>query len=218
MVPAQDLGGGMLIFHDQKLVFLSVPRTGSTAITVALRSKASAVLNHPQRLKHLRVRQYEQQLKPLLQGTGGGDYQTMAIVREPLDWLGSWYRYRQRRVIKNPEKSTSGISFDTFIQAYLRDDQPAFARIGSQAELLRGLDGQIGVDHLFRYEDQNGIKRFLESRLGHRIDLKPFNVSARKPLPLRPEMMAALQAARSEDFQLWDSLAPTGDEGRAAAE
>ena len=185
-----------------------MPKTGSTAVALALRSKASAVFNHPQGLKHMRVRRYEQHLKPLLLETGTAAYQTMAVVREPMDWLGSWYRYRQRSVMKEPEKSTSAISFDAFVRAYLADDRPAFAQIGSQAEFLRGLDGRIGVDHLLRYEDQGRIKRFLGARLGHRINLKPLNVSALKPLPLGPETEAAMRAARSDDFRLWESLAP----------
>ena len=41
----------------------------------------------------------------------------VALMREPVDWLGSWYRYRQRDGMARPQNSTREISFDAFVRA-----------------------------------------------------------------------------------------------------
>ena len=48
------------------------------------------------------------------------------------------------------------------------------------------------MTHLFRYEDQAGLRAFLEDRLGLSISLEAENVSPELPLDLSPDTRAAL--------------------------
>jgi len=71
----------MLVFWAEKLVFLAVPKTGTTAIEGALAPRASMVLRDPPQLKHSPVYRYKRFLQPLFaQGGGQDDMETFAMV------------------------------------------------------------------------------------------------------------------------------------------
>ena len=129
----------MLVFWDQRLAFLATPKTGSTAIAAALESLAALSIQRPPILKHTTVHRYRRFLGPYLKAASGEDFTVVALMREPRDWLGSWYRYRQREDGIEAQKSTQALSFDDFVQGYCTDPQPEFAAVGSQARFLQGL-------------------------------------------------------------------------------
>ena len=99
----------MLVFWRQRLVFLATPKTGSTAIEAALGAAGGGVvIQRPPQLKHTTVQRYRRFVAPYLGDCVKGEtFAVIALMREPLDWLGSWYRYRQRED-EVPEKSTRG--------------------------------------------------------------------------------------------------------------
>jgi hypothetical protein len=68
----------------------------------------------------------------------------MAIMREPVDWLSSWYRYRSRPALAGQQQSTSDMDFDTFVEAWLSEAPPVFAQIGRQSRFLSEEDGTLG--------------------------------------------------------------------------
>jgi len=72
-----------------------------------------------------------------LENFSDGPFETFGIVRHPLDWMGSWYRYRQRDRLMGHQNSTHGISFDAFLSAYMSQDRPHFARVGDQARFFK---------------------------------------------------------------------------------
>jgi hypothetical protein len=195
----------MLVFWEHRLVLLATPKTGSTAIEVALEPLASMAVQRPPELKHTPAYRYRRFIAPYLRATAGEEFTVMAMMREPLDWLGSWYRYRQREEIADGRKSTAGISFDQFVQDYMRRPRPPHADVGSQARFLSGPDG-LGVDRLFRYDDIDDLVHFLEERLDCEIILPRLNVSPEGVLDLAPATEAALRRFASADFALYESL------------
>jgi hypothetical protein len=199
----------MLVFWQPKLVFLATPKTGTTAITAALESLAAVSITQPPALKHTNVRHYHQFLHPYLEAASGGPFTVVALIREPRDWLGSWYRFRQSDSILASEQSTAGISFDDFVQAYCSTARPEFANVGSQADFLDHGTGKW-VDHLFRYADIAGFLRFLEDRLDCEILLPHLNVSPPGPLELSAPTDDLLQRFAAKDFAMYHSLQPLG--------
>ncbi|MCG3267625.1 sulfotransferase family 2 domain-containing protein [Yoonia sp. I 8.24] len=194
----------MLVFSKEQLVILAVPKTGTTAISAVLAPRASMVLRSPPAMKHTPMRRYHRFLRPFVEQSLGGTPEIMAIVRNPIDWLGSWYRYRSREALQGHENSTIDVSFDDFVLEYCKGTPAPFAALGSQSKFVRLNDGQIGVDHLFKYEAQDKIRMFLEDRLGGVIDLPRKNVSPRMELALSPEVSARLHAKRPEEFETWE--------------
>lgn len=195
----------MLIFWDQTLVLLSTPKTGSTALAAALESRASVAIEKPPVLKHTTLQRFHRFLGPYLEVSSGRRFEVAALIREPRDWLGSWYRYRSRDDITDPTRSTKGMSFDTFVNAWCDTPQPEFAAVGSQARFLQPKGGKA-VDHLFRHAEIEKLVRFLEDRLGGRIDLPRLNVSPPGALDLSPQTEARLRRTAAADFELYETL------------
>lgn len=197
----------MLVFWKEKLVILAVPKTGTTALAKALGSSADIVINDPPELKHAPLYRYNRFFRPMFEKACKQEHMdVMAIMREPVSWLGSWYRYRQRGFLDGKPTSTRGISFDEFVQAYLSDDRPPFANVGSQAKFLEPRPNGTQVSHLFRYEDPARMLAFLCKRLGREISLDQVNVSSQADLTLSAETRTRLQAVHSADFSLYESL------------
>ncbi|GAA4229662.1 hypothetical protein GGQ68_001544 [Sagittula marina] len=195
----------MLIFWKPRLVMLAVPKTGTSAYARALGPLASMVVNDPPELKHAPVYRYNRFFRPMLEKVGGDDMELLAVIREPISWLGSWYRYRQRGFLEGRPTSTRGMSFDDFCQAYATGDRPPFANVGSQAKFVEPRPNGISVTHLFKYENQSGLIDFLETRLNTTIDLPRENVSPMRDTELTTETEAKLRRKCADDFAIWDS-------------
>lgn len=197
----------MLVFWAEKLVFLAVPKTGTTALEGALAPRASMVLRDPPQLKHSPVYRYKRFLQPLFaQGGGQDDMETFAMVRNPIDWLGSWYRYRARDEIVGTQNSTRNIQFDDFIVEYCKGQPAPFANVGSQAKFLTLGDKSIGVNHLYRYEAMPKALDFLKARLKKdEIKLNRKNVSPLMALTISEDVEARLRKRRAVEFSVWEA-------------
>mgnify|MGYP000235822874 FL=1 len=193
----------MLVFWKENLVLMAVPKTGSTALEGALAPRASMVLRDPPHLKHAPCYRYKRFLKPFFVQAGGQKPELMAIVRNPIDWLSSWYRYRTRADLIGHENSTYDVSFDDFVLEYCKGTPAPFANVGSQNKFLRINDGDIGVQHLFQYEHWDKVIGYLEERLEMTITLKQKNVSPVMDLTLSANVEAKLRDKRAEEFDVW---------------
>lgn len=200
----------MLVFSKARLVLLSVPKTGSTAYEAALAPLAAIVVSSPPELKHAPVFRYNRFFRPMIDRFFEGRFDVVAVMREPLDWLGSWYRYRQRPEMTGHPNSTQGLNFDDFVLAYCASDQPEFARVGSQAKFLEPQRNGTCVTHLFRYEDQAGLQRFLEMRLGINVAPERLNRSPEVPLSLSPTVEARVRRNFADEFSLWTGIGSAG--------
>lgn len=194
----------MLVFFNPKLVFLSMPKTGTTAYQKALGPMADLMISGPPALKHASLRRYQRFVRPMYSKLFNADMEVLAVIREPVSWLGSWYRYRQRPFLENHPNSTRGISFDAFVSAYCSDDPPEFARVGSQEHFFRTARNGRPVDHLFAYENQTGLQQFLNDRLGSLPDIPRCNVSPSADLTLDPSIEANLRKRNATAFRLYD--------------
>ncbi len=195
----------MLVFWEPKLVLLATPKTGSTSLASALESLAAVAIQRPPVLKHTTVHRYRRFVGPYLEAAAGGDWTVVALMREPRDWLSSWYRFRSREDQTDPAKSTRGMSFDDFVQAWCQSPRPDFADVGSQEKFLRPRQGQ-GVDRLFRYAEIDTFVDFLEDRLGCEIILPRINVSPAGETHLSPATEDLLHKVASADFALYETL------------
>lgn len=196
----------MLIFYKANLAFLSVPKTGTTAYQTALRSYADMVISEPSLLKHAPVYRYNRFIRPMFLNVCDVDLELMAVMREPISWLGSWWRYRQRPFMKGKANTTHGISFDEFVLAYMKGQKPGFADVGSQSKFLERQPNGTGVTHLFRYEDQPRLKAFLSERIGVTFDLGWENESPAMPLSLSPDVEKRFRRKFGQEFALYDAI------------
>ena len=194
----------MLVFWKARLVMLSVPKTGTSAYQSALAPHAGMIVSDPPELKHAPVYRYNRFFRPMFEKMGADDLELMAVIREPVSWLGSWYRYRRRPFLDGKRTSTKDISFDDFVLAYCQKDKPAFANVGSQAHFVEARPNGVKVDHFFAYEAQSDILTFLENRLSVKIDLPRSNLSPKMDLDLSPANLALLRATCGAEFEIWE--------------
>ncbi len=199
-------GGQMLVFWKERLVFLAVPKTGSSAYAAALAPHASQVISAPPELKHAPLYRYNRFIRPMYARVCGEEPEVMAVVREPVDWLGSWFRYRQREALVGQPTSTRGLSFEAFVQDYLHGQRPPHAEVGAQAKFLEPQKNGTRVQHLFRYENLARLDAFLAARLGVEVTVGRQNVSPPAPLTLSAETRARLERKHAADFELWASI------------
>lgn len=198
----------MLIFWKERLVVLATPKTGSTSIETALESLAHVAIRRPPELKHMSARRFQRFFAPMLEAAAGGDrFTTVALMREPIDWLGSWYRYRQRDDIPDAGRSTRGLTFDEAAQAYLSAPQDPRMAVGAQSRFLGYEEGKAQVDRIFRYEEIDHFVDFLEDRLGCEIILPRLNVSPEGVLDLSAGTLAQLRDRLVPDYELYNQLA-----------
>ncbi len=195
----------MLVFSKAKLTLLATPKTGTTALHGFLAPHAAICLRDPPGMKHMSIQRYRRHFEPMLKMSGLKDLQTMAFIRNPVDWLGSWYRYRTRDALRGHKNSTADMDFDAFVSAYMRDEKPDFANVGSQSVFLSGPKAKLSVSHLFRYEALDGAVAFLSKRLDLEIKLQQKNVSPKLELQLPQATLDRLEDRLSHEFKLWSS-------------
>lgn len=200
----------MLIFLKQKLVFFAVPKTGTTALEEALRPHCSIDLRDPPTLRHMNAGLYHTKWGPWLAETFDLRPQTMAILRDPLERLRSWYRYRQAPMFHGKPLSALGVPFEQFLEQTLADDPPAYAKVGSQDRFCLSAQDAVRIRHLFVYEDLPRATGFLEERLKKRVEMPVRNVSPRAQTPLSAELEARVRKARAREFRLYDRVAAQG--------
>lgn len=202
----------MLIFLKPRLVLLSVPKTGTTALEQALAPQAEIAFRSRPEIKHINQRQYLNRIKPLLAPLGAPAFESVAVLREPLDWLRSWYRFRARDELIGQQNSTAQISFDRFLRDYLAPGRrPPHARLGRQSDFLLDHDGIPAVEHVFRYEAMEALTDFLETRLGSPIRLRRANISPQAATDLDPETEAMARAALAQEYALWQAARVTAE-------
>jgi hypothetical protein len=193
----------MLVSVSRRLAYLAMPKTGTQSLERVLTPLCDIRYGGLPRVKHMTLQTFERFVRPYLEALGAGDTETLCVIREPVDWLGSWYRYRGRAALDGLPNSTKQMSFAEFVEAYLRRPTPPFARVGRISRFVAGASGGPGVTHMFRYENLAGVTRFLSDRFETRIVLPRVNVSSRAPLELPAALRARLETELSEDFALY---------------
>ena len=194
----------MLIFPEHGLTYLATPKTGTTAVHLSLQGHADIVFKGPR--KHMTARRYRKHVEPFLRKAYGVTPETVAVMRNPVEQLRSWYKYRSRENIAGSDRSTTGMSFDDYVQAVVAPNPPEHAQVGSQFKFLTDHKGKVLVTHLFDYDNQTGLVAFLSGKLGCDVRLGRHNVSPDIDAPLSVETEMLLRARREKEFALYDAL------------
>ena len=198
----------MLVSVRHKLVILAMPKCGSSALHASLAGHADMILRGAPGIKHTTFRKYDRFLRPYLETLTKTPPEVVCLFREPLDWLHSWWRYRARDNMPNPENSTRHLGFDAFVEAYL-DNMQKPADVGRQSRFVARPDGTVGVDRIFRHDRMDCFVGFLENRLEIRLTLDWHNVSpaAGSPDELSPTTRTAAMEALARDYEIYETLA-----------
>ena len=133
-------------------------------------------------MRHTNYRTFEKHIRPYLRDSGVEELETICLVREPVSWLSSWYRFRSRHELRDPghpnhRNSTHGMTFDEFVSAYMADPVADFADVGTQTAFVKDSAGQVGMQRLFAYDQMSEFVRYMGAKIGAEMKLGHKNVS-----------------------------------------
>lgn len=161
---------------------------------------------------HMNARSFDRRWSARVAADLGREPETVAVMRDPLDRLGSWFRYRQRDALDGHPNSTRGLTFARFVEDCLSDPPPPHAAIGRQDRFLGFIGGGPPVTHVFDYARLDRLVAFLSDRLGTDLALGETNASPKtEALPDLPAGLAARFARQHRtEIALYDLVAEKG--------
>lgn len=176
----------MLISVKYNFVLLSTPKSASNSIEALLQPYSDISLIGPPFFRHTNFSRYSKYIKPYLKETADADdLQTMCLIREPLSWLNSHYRFRSRWQIRNPNHrnfrhSTHGMQFSDYVEAYMLKDPPPYADVGCQFDFVKNDLNEIGVEKIFLYENMAEFIQYMSRKVGKSLKIGYKNSSPKK--------------------------------------
>jgi hypothetical protein len=195
----------------QKLVVLEMPKTGSLALRAMLAPYTLPASDRAAR--HIGYDGFLRNHAPHLAAGFGITPQTVVVVRDPLERMQSWYRYRRRAKVKGLPASTHGISFETFICAYLDGINPEMSNVGRQDRFVGWNGRSARVDHVFDYAQLNVLKAFFSRRMGTTLTLPQRNKTPKgveADYTLSKDALARFQEQNLAEIELYHAVAGAG--------
>jgi hypothetical protein len=187
-------------------VFLSAPKSGSTALETAFMPYAQVVLKGPPRLKHTNANSFHRFVAPMLQfhGWERDSYEVVAVVREPVDWLLSWWRYRSRDDLRRSgaPQYAGHLSFEEWADEQIANDLQG---IGRMSRFVAKQDGTMGVDRLWRYEHIDGIRQWMSERVRRNVEVPVANVSPPRSAEVPDALRRRLEEFLVPEYELYES-------------
>ena len=196
----------LLVFLKPRLVLLAMPKCGSTALEAAFAPYADAIISGNPAAKHTPFRKYDRFLRRYFESFTDSPLEVVCLFREPVDWLGSWWRYRGRPDLNGKENSTQGMSFDDFVTSYL-DGAAGPAKVGRQSQFVGDKEGAVGVDRIWRYENLDRCAAWLAERLAVEVDLQRLNVSPAQNVSMSEAVRARTETEKARDFEIYREVA-----------
>jgi hypothetical protein len=193
----------MMAMAHAGFVFLSMPKAGSTALQRHFSRHAQILFRQPPGMKHMSAATFENVMAPWLERYGHprSSYETMCLVRHPVDRAVSWWRYRSRPEA-SAEKSTGDTTFAQFAEQLVSGEVP----LGTAWNFVTTMDGTMLVDRVYRYEHLADAAAWMAERLDIAPPaLDPTNVSPARDLQVDPGVRALLEEHYADDVRLYES-------------
>lgn len=203
--------------------FLSMPKCASSAIEAAIKPLCNInYLGHPL-LKHINADHFDRYVRPLhAELLPQSHIETFCLMREPLSWIESWYRYRSRKELSNPQHKahknyTGQITYNEFIHAFLLNRSiPSYAKLSNQIQFVLLNNNLIGVDRIFPMERMDLVSEYIAEKTGKNITIKPMNTSPEKQIVLADDLKEELMKYFEQDLKLYEIVMKNGSFKRSA--
>ncbi|MDQ3602868.1 MAG: hypothetical protein M3385_03290 [Actinomycetota bacterium] len=200
----------MLLAPGNGFVFLAATKSGSTSIETAFTKHSQIVLHSPPSFKHTTYAGFQRFLQPYL-ASGGfprESYEVVCTVREPIDWLSSWWRYRSRGSLADPadprhHNYTGDISFEQFVRAYMEGSE-RFAKVGRLSRFVRPRPGEAEVDLIFRYDRLDLLIDFLCEKVGEEVEVGSENTSPQRSFSLSEKCELELRQFFAPEYRIYE--------------
>jgi len=212
----------MQISVKHGFAFLCMPKCVSTSIEVVIRQYCNTNLSATPAPKHIDAQGFAESILSTHQKLYPSSHiESFCLIREPLERMESWYRYRSRNELKNPrhpnhKRYTGNISYNDFIQQYIsKDKKKSFTKLKTQYRFLILHNGQIGIDHILPMDRMDLVNDFLSKKIGKKIKIPFKNVSPKMPLSLDRKLEEKLREYLTKDQIIYDFVKNNGKYNKA---
>ena len=190
----------MIASVDNGFVLLSNPKTGTTALEAAFGRFAEIQVGGRPGWKHIN---YDGMVELFGRYFEKKNCKIYAVVRDPVDTLVSWYKYRSRDELRNPRSPyhknyTGHLQFVDFFEAWASDDPPAFARVSNPVQWSLRKSGELAPVNFYRYESIDRLVEALSRHVGVRPEVQRLNASPRREV--RVDRLAIESAPKMARF------------------
>lgn len=197
----------MLISVEKRFVFIANTKTASTSIEHILIPYCEVFRSGTPQRKHITLHETIQSYRFLFGQPNHvpNRYFKFGVMREPLDWIGSWYRYRKGNQVQSPLPAS--MTFADFWAAkdwniLLKNNEPNLQR-----RMFVGPKGGVIADVIIPYHRLDEMLREILGLLRIPYDLPRENVSKIVTPPDIPEeMLPELREFYAADYALWNRL------------
>lgn len=198
-------------------IVLSMPKCASSSLQQALTPVCD--VRFKDHMKHVDYAFVETWVLPMLRARRAPAPfapRIFCLMREPVDWLYSWYRYswdatgQPVAAAGTPSSRQAYPSFAAFLDAYFSPRPPRVGGVLRQTDFLRGRDGAPGPVEVFRFEDHARLVATLEGLCGQALDLKVTNKSRpRRDADLAGIDLLALRRRLASEYAVYEAI-PAG--------
>lgn len=212
----------MILSLAPQFVFIANFKAASTTIEDILGPEADVWFGGGTRLKHMSLAEVETGFAFVFDrpATPLDDFFTFSVIRDPVDWLVSWFNFRSRpEIADQPEIFLGTIDFSEFVDEMTSASPPRRARVHGQRRMFtRSGSAEVGLSALIDHRRTGSALPTLAPSLGVSIDpdrstqtLNPSSVRRLRSADLAPQQTDAIRAHLAADQQLYERVAATHD-------
>jgi hypothetical protein len=184
----------MLVSHEHKLVIFTSERTASQCIHSSTGHLFEISIDGTKH-RHLTALDYDKIIVPFV----GNDYYKIAVVRDPIQRIISFYNKIKVRNFKL-------ISIDDW---WIISKKNNTKFISQYKQLL--VNNQVYLDRLFDFNQIDLLRIYLEQVFGKTIKFKKVNQVIMNTTPL-PKTIADMQSYLKDDIIFYKSIVDAGGE------
>lgn len=197
----------MLISTSRRFIFAANTKTASTSIEHVLTPYSDIVYDGEPAIKHMPLVAARQRHPELFDAEGDGGFFRFGVMRDPLDWIASWYRYRSGNEVESPLPSDM-----TFADFWERKDWNILHPNGRgkylQSDIFCDAEGAVLADVILPYHTLEPVFFEICDHLGVARTLPRKNVSrnAGDTSVIPQNLQEEVRAFYEDDYALLDSL------------
>jgi len=198
----------MLIGVRKRFVFVANTKTASTSIDAALLDHAEIMRAGTSPRKHMHLSSALTEYDFLFENPKYpfGSFFKFGVMREPISWINSWYRYRRGNQVESPLPAS--MTFEEFWRACDWNMIRADGSKSLQRDYFTDADGNNLADVIIPHERINDYIPTIFAALKIHGSLPQLNVSRMPaaPLQISSELLAQMRDFYQPDYELYNRL------------
>lgn len=207
----------MLISVEKRFLFVANTKTASTSIEHALHPFAEIRRAGTPERKHTPLAQVLQAYDFMFTDPDHDpdSYFKFGVMRDPVQWINSWYRYRRGNDVESP--LPADLDFAGF---WARKDwnieRPRGAGRNLQRDMFCDARGRVLADVIIPHHRLGPLFGEICDLMGIACPLERHNVSVLSdPGEIAPDLLAEMRDFYAEDYALFDQLDSLNADGMA---